>query len=58
MRNPEKKPAKMCAKIVDVSNFCHVFAIFECFTGLLVAILIEEVLSFKMTSLTSKSNKN
>ena len=43
-------------------DFQHVFAIFRCFIGPLVTkffhILVEEVLSFDLGGLTSKSDKN
>ena len=52
----------MCPKIADVCNFWTHFAILKYFGGHLVAILaqilVEQVLSFKMSTQTSKSDKN
>ena len=56
------KNGKTCPKIANVGNFWIHFAIFRCFRGPLVAIwaqsLVEEVLSFKMSTQTSKLDKN
>ena len=49
-------------KHADIGNFWHVFAIFRCLIGPLVVtllhILVEEVISFEMSGVTSKSVKN
>ena len=53
---------KMCPKIADIGNFCHIFTIVKHFIGPLVVkllhILVEEVMSFEMSGVTSKSVKN
>ena len=51
------------AKNADIGNFWSVFfAVFDPFRGVLslqnLAYLVEEVLSFKMSGVTSKSVKN
>ena len=51
------KNGKMCPKIADVGDFWTCFAILRYLRGPLVAIL-EQVISFKMSGQTSKSDKN
>ena len=52
---------KPVPKIANIGNFWHIFEILRHLTEPLVAkllhILVEEVISFKMSGLTSKSNK-
>ena len=54
--------ASKAPKIVDDANFWTRFAIFRCLIGPLVAkllqILVEQVISFKMSTETSKLDKN
>ena len=45
-------------KNTDVSNFRHVFASYRPLVAKLFHILVEEVISFKMSGVTSKSVKN
>ena len=52
---------KTCPKIANIGNFWTCFPIFRCLIGPLVVkllhILVEQVLSFKMSGQTSKLDK-
>ena len=49
----------MCPKIADIGDIWHIFAILKCFRGLWMAeILVEDVLSYKISTQTSKLDKN